>query len=280
MSDTEKYLFTDAERDAYAWGVRDAKEKIGDDEYEEIVSDSIYLGELRARNRIVSQLTEYMEDLKLCHKKDSCADIAYAVQGQIEEIQETFHERVLRANPAMQELVEATKMGQRMKANQLMARKNEIINSVVDYTLTPSQYDRATENLEKVIKGDKVQESYPADKVTEIENKAYEVGKSHGIYEGREEAFTEGMAEAHDVVYTTLERLQQSLNDTMGVYMDMPEDITRQNPEVRELSVMHAVLNQFREMFIDNYDEAMREHKSSKAWREDTDQLKSEWPEL
>ena len=138
------------------------------------------------RDRIVSQFKEYVEDLRLCSKKDSCADIAYAVQGQIEEI-------------------------------------------------TGEEMD--------------------------------------------DEEFIEGMAEAHDVVYTTLERLQQSLNDMMGVYMDMPEDITRQNPEVKELSVMHAVLNQFREMFNDNYDDAMREHKASKAWREDTDQLKSEWPE-
>ena len=93
------------------------------------------------------------------------------------------------------------------------------------------------------------------------------------------EDFQKGMAHAHEIVYQNIERLQQSINDMMGVYMDMPDDITRQNPEVRELSAMYAVLNQFREMFVDDYDEEMREHKASKAWREDTDQLKSEWPE-
>lgn len=252
-----------------------------DEEYEETLADSVYLGELRERNRILANLKEYVEDLKLCHKQDSCSDIAYAVQGQIEEIEETFHEdRELRPNPTIQELSEAIKMGQQMKANQLMARKNEIINSVVDYTLTPAQYDRAVKSIERLIKGDSMQDSYPADRVTEIENEAYENGKAVGLREGGEDAFYEGMAEAHDVVFSTLDRLQKSLNDVMGVYMDMPNDITRQNPEVQELSAMYAVLSQFREMFIDNYDEAMREHKSSKAWREDTDQLKSEWPEV
>ena len=120
---------------------------------------------------------------------------------------------------------------------------------------------------------------YPADEVTKIENQAYEVGKTAGLREGKEEAFQKGMAHAHEIVYQNIERLQQSLNDMMGIYMDMPDDITRQNTEVREFSAMYAVLNQFREMFVDDYDEEMREHKAAKAWREDTDQLKSEWPE-
>jgi len=189
-SDSKNYLYTDEEKDAYAWGVKDEREAI------------------------VSQLKEYVEDRRLCRKKDSCADIAYAIQGQIEEIT-----------------------------------------------------------------GEEMQDSYPAERVTEIENEAYEVGKTTGLREGNGEGFVEGMAEAHDVVWSTIDRLQQSLNDVMGIYMDMPQDIKRENPEVKELSAMHAVLSQFREMFVDNYDEAMREHKASKAWREDTDQLKSEWPE-
>jgi len=124
-----------------------------------------------------------------------------------------------------------------------------------------------------------VRDSYSNEEVTKIEDQAYEVGKTTGLREGKEERFIEGMSEAHDAVYTTLERLQQSLNDTMGIYMDMPEDITRQNPEVRELSAMYAVLNQFREMFIDNYDEAMRLHKHKNSWREEAEKLESEWSE-
>lgn len=201
VSDTEKYLFTDAERDAYAWGVKDAEDALNDDEYDRVVSESIYLGELRARNRIVSQLKEYVEDLRICSKNDSCADIAYAIQGQVEEIT-----------------------------------------------------------------GEEMQDSYSAERVTEIEDKAYEVGKATGLRESSEE-FIDGMAEVHEVVYITLDRLQQSLNDTMGIYMDMPEDITRKNPEVKELSAMYAVLTQFREMFIDNYDEAMRNYHSSKNYK-------------
>jgi len=151
------------------------------------VRKELYEERERERNRIVSRLKEYVEDLRLCSKKDSCADIADAIQGQIEEI-------------------------------------------------TGEQMDN--------------------------------------------EEFIDGMAEVHEVVYTTLDRLQQSINDMMGVYMDMPDDITRQNPEVKELSAMHAVLNQFREMFIDNYDEAMRNYYSSKSWREDAEELKGEWPEV
>lgn len=123
-----------------------------------------------------------------------------------------------------------------------------------------------------------MQESYPAERVTEIENKAYEVGKTTGLREGREEAFIEGMCEVHDVVWTTLDRMKQSLNDVMGVYMAISSGTTPQNPEVRELEVMWAALDEFKEKFADNYDEAMREHKASKSWREDTDQLKSKSP--
>jgi len=137
------------------------------------------------QKRIVSQLTEYMEDLKLCSKKDSCADIAYAIQGQIEEI-------------------------------------------------TGEEMDN-------------------------------------------EDAFIEGMAEAHDVVWSTVDRLQQSLNDVMGIYMDMKSGIyDEQNQQAKELEVAYRILSEFRERFADNYDDAMREHKAAKAWREDTDQLKSE----
>lgn len=135
------------------------------------VRKELYEERERERNRIVSQLKEYVADLRICSKNDSCADIANAIQGQIEEI-------------------------------------------------TGEEMDN--------------------------------------------EEFIDGMAEVHEVVYTTLDRLQQSINDMMGVYMDMPDDITKQNPEVRELSAMHAVLTQFREMFIDNYDEAMRNYRSSK----------------
>ena len=94
-----------------------------------------------------------------------------------------------------------------------------------------------------------------------------------------ESGVQKGMAEAHDAVYTTLERLQQSLNDMMGIYMDMPQDIKAGSPELRELSAMHAMLNQFRELFNDNYDEVMRRHKPANDWNVDVDQLKGEWPE-
>ena len=94
-----------------------------------------------------------------------------------------------------------------------------------------------------------------------------------------EDNFIEGMAAAHDAVWGTLDRLQQSLNDVMGVYIDMKSVYDEQNPQARELEVAYRILSEFRERFTDNYDEVMREHKSAKAWREDTDQLKSEWPE-
>ena len=74
------------------------------------------------------------------------------------------------------------------------------------------------------------------------------------------EDFQKGMAHAHEIVYQNIERMQQSLNDVMGIYMDMPQGIKRENPEVRELSAMYAVLNQFRERFVDDYDDEFRKH--------------------
>jgi len=108
-----------------------------------------------------------------------------------------------------------------------------------------------------------MQDSYPAERVTEIENEAYEVGKTTGLREGNEESFVEGMAAAHDVVWSTVDRLQQSLNDVMGVYMDMKSPIyDEQNQQTRELEVAYRILSEFRERFVDNYDEVMRKHNT------------------
>lgn len=38
------------------------------------------------RERIITQLTQYVTDLRECGKKDNCLDIAIAVEGQIEDI--------------------------------------------------------------------------------------------------------------------------------------------------------------------------------------------------
>lgn len=77
-----------------------------------------------------------------------------------------------------------------------------------------------------------------------------------------EDAFIEGMAAAHDVVWSTVDRLQQSLNDVLGVYLDVPSRLMHEHPVVSELEVAHQVLNQFRERFVDDYDEVMRKYKS------------------
>jgi len=108
-----------------------------------------------------------------------------------------------------------------------------------------------------------VRDFYPADEVTKIENQAYEVGKTTGLREGKEEAFQKGMAHAHEIVYQNIERMQQSLNDVLGVYLDVPSKLMHEHPVVSELEVAHQVLNQFRERFVDDYDEAMRTQKQS-----------------
>jgi len=108
-----------------------------------------------------------------------------------------------------------------------------------------------------------VRDSYSADEVTKIEDQAYEVGKATGLREGKEEGFVDGMAAAHDVVWSTVDRLQQSLNDVMGVYIDMKSPIyDEQNQQARELEVAYRILSEFRERFADDYDEVMRKHKS------------------
>ena len=84
------------------------------------------------------------------------------------------------------------------------------------------------------------------------------------------------MATAHDVVWTTVDRLQQSLNDVMSVYIDMESVLTQESQLIRELEVAYRTLSEFRERFVDNYDEAMGKHKA-KEWQTSVEQLKSEW---
>ena len=78
-----------------------------------------------------------------------------------------------------------------------------------------------------------------------------------------EEDFQKGMAHAHEIVYQNIERMQQSLNDVMGIYMELPSKLMHEHPIVSELQVAHEVLSQFRERFVDDYDEVMRKHKSN-----------------
>ena len=77
-----------------------------------------------------------------------------------------------------------------------------------------------------------------------------------------ESGVQKGMSEVHDIVWDTVARLQQSLNDVMGVYIDMELVYDEQGPQVRELEVAYRILSEFRERFIDDYDEVMRKHKS------------------
>lgn len=106
-----------------------------------------------------------------------------------------------------------------------------------------------------------MRDSYPADEVTKIEDQAYEVGKTTGLREGKEEGFIEGMAHAHEIVYQNIERMQQSLNDVMGIYMDMPSKHMHDHPSVAELEMGWRVLSHFKERFVDDYDEEFRKHK-------------------
>jgi len=74
------------------------------------------------------------------------------------------------------------------------------------------------------------------------------------------EDFQKGMAHAHEIVYQNIERMQQSLNDVLGVYLDVPSKLMHEHPVVSELEVAHQVLNQFRERFVDDYDDEFRKH--------------------
>jgi len=44
--------------------------------------------------------------------------------------------------------------GVKSEQERIMKRVNDLINAVVDYTLTPSQYDRAVERIEEIVKGE------------------------------------------------------------------------------------------------------------------------------
>ena len=78
-----------------------------------------------------------------------------------------------------------------------------------------------------------------------------------------ESGVQKGMSEVHDIVWDTVARLQQSLNDVMGIYMDMKsEPYNEENQQARELEVAYRILSEFRERFADNYDEVMQKHKT------------------
>ena len=72
------------------------------------------------------------------------------------------------------------------------------------------------------------------------------------------EDFQKGMAHAHEIVYQNIERLQQSLNDVMGMYIELPPRLMEEHPIVSELQAAHEVLSQFRERFVDDYDDEFR----------------------
>lgn len=90
--------------------------------------------------------------------------------------------------------------------------------------------------------------------------------------------FYKGMAHAHEIVYQNIERLQRSINDVMGIYQDMQSPIYEENPQVRELEFGWRTLALFKDLFVDDYDEAMDKVKMEQ-WREGVDDLKSEWGE-
>jgi SMC interacting uncharacterized protein involved in chromosome segregation len=87
------------------------------------------------------------------------------------------------------------------------------------------------------------------------------------------EEFYKGMAHAHEVVYQNIERLQRSISDVMSIYQDMQSPTYEDNPQVRELEVAWRTLALFRDLFVDNYDEAMDKVKMQE-WREASDDLK------
>jgi hypothetical protein len=70
------------------------------------------------------------------------------------------------------------------------------------------------------------------------------------------------MAHAHEIVYQNIERMQQSLSDVMGIYMDMPSKLTQDHPSVAELEMGWRVLDQFKERFVDDYDDEFRKHNN------------------
>lgn len=49
------------------------------------------LGGLREQNRIIKRLQEYVDDVRMCHKDDSCEDIAFAIEEQIKEIRGDYN---------------------------------------------------------------------------------------------------------------------------------------------------------------------------------------------
>lgn len=55
-------------------------------------------------------------------------------------------------NEEIQQFAEAMEIGRIREQNRIMRRVNDLINSVVDYTLTPAQYDKAVERIAEVIK--------------------------------------------------------------------------------------------------------------------------------
>jgi hypothetical protein len=44
--------------------------------------------------------------------------------------------------------------GVKSERERILKRVNDLINAVVDYTLTPSQYDKAVQRITEVVKGE------------------------------------------------------------------------------------------------------------------------------
>lgn len=51
-------------------------------------NSGVQSGRLEERKLIIEKLTRYVNELKECAKKDNCLEIALAVQGQIEDIEQ------------------------------------------------------------------------------------------------------------------------------------------------------------------------------------------------
>ena len=87
---------------------------------------------------------EYLEDMER-HAKKRASQKKYRLKKKAKAIQRKDTPKDRR---------QSFEAGKQQEQERILKRVNDLINAVVDYTLTPSQYDKAAQRISEVIKGE------------------------------------------------------------------------------------------------------------------------------
>jgi Spy/CpxP family protein refolding chaperone len=81
------------------------------------------------------------------------------------------------------------------------------------------------------------------------------------------EAYWEGMANCHEITFTTMERLRNSIEDVQAVYY-LGQITPKKQQMMEELQVGVDTITQLMDMFQANYDEEMDKSKAKRRREE------------